>query len=514
MQPAHSLNRSINALRNRLDYVLRAWTLDNYEALLRFYVQIMPQLLDAERCGVFVLDSVRQRILSKAGTGLRAGEIEAPLEGSVVGHVVSTGERVIDNNLDKFPGFHQEAARQTGFVTHSMICAPIRSLAGGHVIGALQVLNKCHEDGFNEHDAALVDEVGEYLAMALDNIVLNEEIVELSDVLDREVSSFQSAYLGDIPFIAQSEPMRAVMETVAMVGATPVSVVLQGDNGTGKEVIARMIHEARHADTAPFVAVNCAAIPESLMESEFFGYEKGAFTGATGARKGRFEEARGGTLFLDEVADLPVSMQPKFLRAIQEQEGSRLGSNELISYDVQVISASNRSLREEVAAGRFREDLFYRLFSVEIVVPPLRERADDIVPLATTFLQDVCRRFDKNIPGFTPKLLAQFETYDWPGNVRQLLREVERLVALSPEGQRLTTDHCSPELGRAVAASANIATTISTDVDLPDQVKALEIRLIRYALHQANGNKVRASAALGITRQGLHKKMKRYGLDG
>ena len=514
MQPAHSLNRSINALRNRLDYVLRAWTVDNYEALLRFYVHIMPQLLDAERCGVFVLDSVRQRILSKAGTGLRAGEIEAPLEGSVVGRVLSTGERVLDNHLGDFPGFHQEAARQTGFVTHSMICAPIRSLAGGHVIGALQVLNKRHQDGFDEHDAALVDEVGEYLAMALDNIVLNEEIVELSDVLEREVSSFQSEYLGDVPFIAQSESMRAVMETVALVGATPVSVVIQGENGTGKEVIARMIHEARHDDNAPFVAVNCAAIPENLMESEFFGYEKGAFTGAINARKGRFEEAKGGTLFLDEVADLPASMQPKFLRAIQEQEGTRLGSNDVIPYDVRVISASNRSLRAEVAAGRFREDLFYRLFSVEIVVPPLRERAADIVPLATTFLRDVCRRFSKTIPGFTPALLAQLESYEWPGNVRQLLREVERLVALSPEGQQLTTEHCSPELGRVAQLLSERSKVVSTDINLPDQVQALEIRLIQHALSEANGNKVRTAAILGISRQGLHKKMKRYGLDG
>ena len=269
----HIPNCSINALRNRPDYVLRAWTVDNYR-FSACYVHIAA----ASGCGTMrrICAGLRTPAYLKAGTGLRAGEIEAPLEGSVVGRVLSTGERVLDNHLGDFPGFHQEAARQTGFVTHSMICAPIRSLAGGHVIGALQVLNKRHQDGFDEHDAALVDEVGEYLAMALDNIVLNEEIVELSDVLEREVSSFQSEYLGDVPFIAQSESMRAVMETVALVGATPVSVVIQGENGTGKEVIARMIHEARHDDNAPFVAVNCAAIPENLM-GEFFGYEKGVY---------------------------------------------------------------------------------------------------------------------------------------------------------------------------------------------------------------------------------------------
>lgn len=495
---------------------MRAWTVDNYEALLRFYVSIMPQLLDAERCGVFVLDSVRQRILSKAGTGLRDGEIEAPLEGSVVGQVVSTGERILANDLSEMPGFHQEAARQTGFVTRSMICTPIRSLAGGHVIGALQVLNKRPPARFDERDASMVAEVGEHLAMALDNIVLNDEIVELSDALEREVSTFQSTYLGDVPFIAESKAMRSVMETVAMVGATPVNVVIQGENGTGKEVIARMIHEARHPGTAPFVAVNCAAIPENLMESEFFGYEKGAFTGALGARKGRFEEARGGTLFLDEVADLPLAMQPKFLRAIQEQEGTRLGANDVIEYDVRVISASNRPLREEVAAGRFREDLFYRLYSVEIVVPPLRERADDIVPLAMGFLRDVCRRFDKSIPGFSTALLGRFERYGWPGNVRQLLHEVERLVALAPDGQYLTVAHCSPDLAEIADAAPELPVAdieAPVQLDLPSQVKALEERLIAAALAQADGQKGRAADLLGITRQGLHKKLKRYDVE-
>jgi transcriptional regulator with GAF, ATPase, and Fis domain len=513
MQQSASLKRSLNALRTRLDYVMRAWTVDNYEALMRFYVHVMPQLVEAERCGVFVLDAVRQRILSKAGTGLREGEIEAPLEGSVVGQVVSTGQAMLENNMMQNPGFHQEAAVQTGFVTHSMICAPICSLAGGHVIGALQVLNKQGGAGFDERDAATVAEVGEYLAMALDNIVLNEEIVELSGALEREVSSFQSNYLGDRPFIAESSAMRAVLETVRMVGATPVNVVLQGDNGTGKEVIARMIHEARHADSAPFVAVNCAAIPENLMESEFFGYEKGAFTGAAGARKGRFEEARGGTLFLDEVADLPLNMQPKFLRAIQEQEGSRLGSNDIIKYDVRIISACNRSLRAQVEAGQFREDLFYRLYAVEISIPPLRDRRDDIVPLAMGFLSDVCRRFNKTVPGFEPELLRQFEEFAWPGNVRQLLREVERLVALAPEGQLLSAYLSSADLRTTHSEARGEPLAPMRFADLPEQVHALEIALIRGALEAAGGTKSRAAKALGITRQGLHKKMKRYQFD-
>lgn len=506
-----NLGRSVVALRARLDTVKRAWTTENYESLLRFYVRIIPRLLDAERCGIFVLDSVRQRLLSKAGTGLRDGEIEAPMEGSVVGAVVSSGEELVDNDLARRAGFHRTAERQTGFVTRSVICLPIRSVADGQVIGALQVLNKNAGDGFDDADIALGREVTGYLAMALDHILLDDELHELSAALEREVSSFQDALNIGQSFIAQSPAMRAVLDTVTMVGATPINVVIHGENGTGKELIARMIHRARHGD-APFVAVNCAAIPEALIESEFFGYEKGAFTGATAARKGRFEEADGGTLFLDEVADMPANMQPKLLRALQEGECTRLGSNEARPFDVRVISASNRSIRDAVAEGDFREDLFYRLFSVEIVVPPLRERREDVIPMAVRFVEDVCARFGREPAPMASELLAVLENYPWPGNVRQLMREVERLVALTPAGEPLGPQRCSPELLSDAGSVEAVEPSAGEVRNLPEQVQGLEIRLIRSALEQHGGNKLRSAAALGITRQGLHKKLKRYGL--
>jgi transcriptional regulator with GAF, ATPase, and Fis domain len=507
------LGTSVLALRTRLDTVKRAWTADNYAALLRFYVQIIPRLLEAERCGIFVLDTVRNRLLSKAGTGLHDGEIEAPMDGSVVGTVATSGERFVDNALESRDGFHRTADRQTGFVTRSMICAPVRSVADGQVIGALQVLNKHSPEGFDEADLEMVDEVCGYLSMALDNILLNDEIRNVSVELEREVDSLSDALTNDSRFIAASETMRAVLDTVQMVGATPVDVVIHGENGTGKELVARMIHRARHSDDAGFVAVNCAAIPESLMESEFFGYEKGAFTGATTARKGRFVEADGGTLFLDEVADMPISMQPKFLRALQEGECTPLGSNESRAFNVRVISASNRGLREAVDAGEFREDLFYRLFAVEVVVPPLRARRDDIAPMAITFVDEVCRRFGREAPPIASELLAVFENYAWPGNVRQLMREVERLVALTPAGEPLTPTRCSPELLREVGDLGDVVSITSTSLHLPEQVQGLEIRLIRSALARTSGNKLRAAEELGITRQGLHKKLKRYGLE-
>lgn len=506
MRATTELTRAFEAQRMRLHYVNRAWTVKNYEALLRFFVNMVPRMMDAERCGVFILDPKTDRVVSKLGTDIGEHEIEAPLEGSIVGRAISSGECIVENALEQRSGFHQEADKQTGFVTRNLVCAPIRSLAGGKPTGAIEVLNKLGGQPFTDDDVALVNEVADYLSLALENILVNEEIIRISDQLDREVSTLQKAYRGDVPFVAESSALRSVLDLVQMVSATPVNVLIEGENGTGKELIARMIHDGGDRREGPFVAVNCAAIPELLMESEFFGYEKGAFTGATGSRAGRFEEASGGTLFLDEIGDLPVSMQPKFLRAIQEGEGSRLGSNRLAKYDLRLISATNQSLKGLVASGIFREDLFYRLFAVEIRVPPLRERVEDIAPLALAFFDDVCRRYNKTLAGFSNDLLTLFERYRWPGNVRQLRREVERLVALTPEGQHLTPDRCTPE----VVANTSRTRPGDSDLSLPGRVRELEVALIQEALKRTGDNRAKAADLLGITRQGLHKKLKRY----
>lgn len=521
MQPYGQLHKSFKELRARLNYVNRAWTTDNYEGLLQFYAaHVIPKIMDAERCGIFIQDPQTDRVLLKAGTGLREREIEAPMEGSVVGKAMSEGKCITENDMARYPGFHHASDAQTGFVTRSVLCAPVKSFTGGRVVGAVQALNK-HGDGhFTEEDRLLMQETANYLSTAIDNILLNGEFVRLSTEINQEVSKFQTAYLKEVPFVAESPAMRKVIELVCMISSNPIDVVIQGENGTGKEVIARMIHERRDRRARPFVAVNCSAIPETLVESEFFGYEKGAFTGALSSRKGLFEAAEGGSLFLDEIADMPLSMQPKFLRAIQEGEGTRLGSHRVISYDFRIISATNKDLREAVKEHRFREDLFYRLFSVEIVVPPLRERQEDIGPLAVAFLEDVCRRFNKELAGFSNDLLSLFEAYHWPGNVRQLRHEVERLVALAPEGAILTPEHCSSEIQAFQATASHQPTEAAGGVDadrefcLPRQVAALEIRLIKKALENTRGNKVRAAQLLNITRQGLHKKLKRYGLEG
>lgn len=275
-----------------------------------------------------------------------------------------------------------------------------------------------------------------------------------------------------------------------------------------------MIHQ--HGDRAAqsFTPVNCASIPENLMESQFFGHEKGAFTGAQTTKKGFFEEASGGTLFLDEIGEMPLTMQPKFLRAIQEEEGQRLGSNVSSSYDLRLISATNRDLSEEVAGGRFREDLFFRLFSVEITIPALRDRKEDILPLALHFLKLTNERFGKNIPGFSPEVLNFIESFGWPGNVRQLQKEVERLVALSVDGEPVKAAQLSRELQSLHRSQKNYDDeTEEGYLALAEQTRQLEIILIEKAMRRTQGNKTQAAKLLALSRQGLDKKIKRYKLS-
>jgi transcriptional regulator with GAF, ATPase, and Fis domain len=504
--------KRIAELKLRLERVAQSWTAEDYRTLTKFYVKILPKIMGAERCTIYIIEIATDKICSIFGTGLEEREIEPPREGSVVGEVISSGKGIIANDLDKREGYHSHAGAETGYIANNMICVPIKSATTHGITGAIQVLNKRLKGSFTKGDLAQLEEVAAHLALSIENIIINQEIIRISDQMNREYERFDKEFSFDKLFIAESPAMREVLDLARLVSNTPVNVLLLGENGSGKELIARMIHEASDRRDKPFVAVNCASIPEHLMESEFFGYEKGAFTGADHTRKGRFEEANGGTLMLDEIADMPLTIQPKFLRAIQEGEGNRLGSNKLIKYDFRIISATNKDLRQELEENRFREDLFFRLFSVEIQLPPLHERKEDIVPLAIAFLEEVSRRFKKKITGFSPELLNLFEDYSWPGNVRQLRSEIERLVALTPEGTIIGPEKCSRELLSASPAPSRKKKT-PDNLSIPEQVKSLEVELIERALEESNGNRVKAAEALGITRQGLHKKMKRYQIE-
>jgi transcriptional regulator with GAF, ATPase, and Fis domain len=510
LSPLLTSRKNLTVLRQQYLQVASSWAMEDYKGFVTFHTRLLPKLMGVERCTIYIMEMGSNRICSIYGTGLQEMQIEAPMEGSLVGQVIRSGESLIENDLVSLEGYHEYVAEKTGFVSKNMLCSPIKSMSGNGVSGAVQLLNKKDGLSFNNEDLQQLEEVAYYLSISIESIVLNQEIMRIAGHLEREVDRLDQDAVKGTVFIAQSQAMRDVLEMVRVVSATPVNVVIQGENGTGKELIAKMIHEKSSRQGQPFVAVNCSCIPESLVESEFFGHEKGAFTGAESSRKGRFEEANNGTLFLDEIAEMPLQIQPKFLRAIQEGEGARLGSNKVIQYNLRLISATNKDLSAEVSSGRFREDLFFRLFSVEIILPPLRKRRDDILPLAIHFLEETNTAFEKKVLGFSQEVLDFFEKYSWPGNVRQLRKEVERLVALTPDGEMIKVERCSRALVEFYQKGKG--EEADEEISLPKRVKELEESLIEKAMKKTGGNKSRAAELLQITRQGLLKKMKRYAM--
>jgi DNA-binding NtrC family response regulator len=325
------------------------------------------------------------------------------------------------------------------------------------------------------------------VARAVEQRRLKRELGQLKVRLSEET--------GHRPIIGRTAALRRIMETVNAVKDSQSSVVITGETGTGKELIARTLHESSRRRDKPFVAVNCAAIPRDLLESELFGYEKGAFTGAASTRKGKFDEASGGTVFLDEISELEPSLHAKLLRVLQEREIERLGSNRRIKVNFRLVCSSNRNLKEEVRAGRFRADLFYRINVVELVLPPLRERRDDIPLLVSQFFKEFCARENKVLT-LSGDAMRALVNYGWPGNIRQLKNVIERTVVLA-RGRDVTRKDLAKELR-------------TKPRDLPKggrTLRQIEMQAILDAMERCNGNKSKAARELGMSRKALYKRL-------
>jgi DNA-binding NtrC family response regulator len=332
---------------------------------------------------------------------------------------------------------------------------------------------------------------------------LREQNVRLQEQLERRFS-FSN-------IIGKSKKMQEVFELIKLVADSDAAVLVQGESGTGKELVASAIHYNSSRRTKPYIRVSCASLPESLIESELFGYEKGAFTGASERRIGRFEAAHQGTLFLDEIGELPLSFQVKLLRVLQEKQIERLGSHRSIDIDVRIVSASLRPLEEEIADGRFREDLFFRINTVTIHLPPLRERKEDIPLLAQSFLREFAEERHKELEGFSDDVLEVFDAYDWPGNVRELRNTVERAVLFS-RGPKVTLADL-PQTFQRLSPKTTDGVLSGKVMTLQEAVQRAEINAIRAALGATEGRRSRAADLLGVSRKTLWEKMKNYGLE-
>ena len=424
----------------------------------------------------------------------------------ITGKVVETGQPAIVPHISEEPLFLD----RTGARKHlekdeiSFICVPIK--LGNEVIGALSVDRLFDENISFEEDIRLLSIIAAMIAQAVklrqtvqeDKQRLLEENIRLQEALK---DKFHPANM-----IGNSKAMRKVYDLIAKVAKTDTTVLIRGESGTGKELVAHAIHYNSLRAAKPFVKVSCAALPESVIESELFGHEKGAFTGAIAMRKGRFELAQGGTIFLDEIGDLSPSMQIKLLRVLQEREIERVGGTDTIKVDVRVIAATNRNLEELIEKGQFREDLYYRLNVFPIHLPPLRRRRTDIPLLADFFVEKYSKVHHKSIKRISTPAIDMIMSYHWPGNVRELENCIERAVILSQDDV-IHGHHLPPTLQTAEASGTKPRGTLTSALE------GVEKELLLEALKSSRGNMSKAARSLGITERMMGIRVKKYGID-
>jgi len=463
----------------------------------------------------------------------RLANFTMPADRGVAGAVFQSGRAELIADAHNDARFFSGVDRTTGTSTGSMVAAPLS--CGEARLGVIEGVRRVGEPQFTESDKELLEKLAASVAIAIDNAGRFGQVKASADRLRAEVGALRRELARDDRFseiIAVSPAMSEVFRMMEAAAASSINVLIEGDTGTGKELVAHAIHRTSARAEAAFVAINCAAMPEGLLESELFGHRRGAFTGAHDDQQGLFKAASGGVLFLDEIGEMPLPMQAKLLRVVQDGEVTSVGDTRPHKVNVRLLSATNRELESALTAGAFRRDLFYRLAAFTIRLPALRDRREDIPLLAARFLDVAARRHGRRIDGFKSDVIEVLANFDWPGNVRQLQNEIERAVALARDGDAISLRLLSP--GIVTGVSGVNAATIprsalpararerptmtnakgekSSVRPLGDACADFEAGHIADALALHNGNVSRTAAALGVSRVTLQKKMKQYSL--
>ncbi len=470
-------------------------------AVLQTIARLACEVTRAEASNVFSLDTRSKKLNIVAAFGHRREVLvgqEFDAYRGIPGHVLRSGEAAIvsDVRRDKryCPQIDDIAVRRTT----SVLATPMmyRSAA----IGVIQVVNRLDEGEFSDNDRRILQVFATLAASAIQNARTHEELRRRYEVVHKSA-------LGRTSIVGQTPQMRDVLDLCDRVAPSTATVLILGETGTGKEMTARYIHNASRRRDEPFIAINCAALPETLLESELFGHEKGSFTGAHQQRMGWFESAAGGTLFLDEIGEISRSTQAKLLRVLQEKEIVRVGGTKPVPCDVRLIAATNRNLKNMMVDGVFRDDLYYRLSVFPIRLPPLRERQPDIKLLIDHFVAKAVREFHIPELHVTAETLDALLRYAWPGNIRELQNVVERAVLMA-DGQRLLPCHLPPDIVASVAAETPDVNGNGEATTLYAQERAL----IERTLAEHHWNQSQAARVLGITRDHLRHRIKKYNL--
>ena len=477
------------------------------EVVLNQTLEMLTEVVEADASSIWLVDEESRELYCASATGVKSDRIihlRMPWDQGIVGWVVQNDRSYITEEATQDEHHARDIAASVGYECHTLLCVPMHSR--GRVIGCIEVINKYVGVPFTEKDHLQLSIFANLVGLAIENARFFLQVQQENSHLRRELGDRR---INPQEIVATSQTMTAVMDLVERVAPTESTVLVRGESGTGKEIVAQTIHSLSPRSRGPFVPVNCGGIPENLLESELFGHEKGAFTGAIGRRIGRFELARGGTLFLDEIGDMPRQLQVKLLRVLQTRQFERLGGNHVISADVRIIAATNQDLEQLVEQNDFREDLYYRLNVISLFLPPLRERREDVLPLAQHFLKEVGAKLHRPAKAFHADADALLLRHDWPGNIRELENAVEHAVVLAT----------TPEI-RATDLPFNVqGLELLTDGDgsLPDTLEEAQRifrqRHIKRVLSESSGNRTNAAKTLGIQRTYLSRLIRELDLD-
>ncbi len=508
-------------------------------ALLDTLIETLTDVLDVRK--------VFDRVSTIAQPILRhdiMGVIEPSDDGKLLKLYATAGSDAVPRSFEE-PNHHPEllASPWEFFIVDDLLVHPVYKASHAAKVGMrsalsiplrfggrLQaVVNFFRKDvaSFSAADVPFAKRIGRYIALAMSHHRLAERAADLQarealasdralrlESRVRQLTDELDARSGYRRVLGNAPAWRQVLLQATQVAPTETTVLLLGETGTGKEVVARFVHRASARRDKPFVALNCAALPEHLLEAELFGYERGAFTGATQTKLGQIEQAAGGMLFLDEVGEMTLAAQAKLLRVLQEREFQRLGGQRVLKADIRVVAATNRDLRKAIERGSFREDLYYRLHVFPIAIPPLRDRREDVLPMAEAFIQEIGRTLGRPPSGISRDARQTLIDYHWPGNVRELRNVLERAAILA-DGGLVVSEHLAlapPGRAQAAGRSAPVSTP-SGDLGAPSDLPSLERTTIEKALADARFNKSIAAKALGLSRGQLYTRLKRYGLS-
>jgi len=469
------------------------------DELLELIIDTATRMMEAKASSLLMLDHSTKKLYFKVATGEKKDEVikyEIDLGQGIAGYVAEKGEPLLIPDVSKDPRWYKQISETIGFETHSIACVPMA--VEGDIIGVMEIIDKEDGSSITEEDMKILTVFSDLASTAISNArKINQVKQENKDLKEELGKRYQ--------IIGESISLQHVISDAYKVANSKTSTLILGDSGTGKELLARLIHRAGPRKYKPLIVLNCAAFPETLLESELFGYEKGSFTGAVTRKLGKIELADGGTLFLDEIGEMSPAMQAKMLRVMQEGAFYRVGGRVPISVDIRIISATNREISLEVTEGRFREDLYYRLNVVQIRMPSLRERKDDIPLLANHFLSIF--KQEKGTPELkiSDTAMEKMLEYDWPGNVRELSNAVERAVVMGND------EEIRPE-DLPISALPSQNANMNVGMTLKQAVDRFKKEYIERNLQSTQGNRSKAAKILEVQRTYLSRLITKYGL--